>query len=70
MKKRKDWTEKERVFIESIVKCVDFDNMTDEKELLITNISDLLERGAGGIKLEIDRSKTRLNQNRLFSGNI
>jgi hypothetical protein len=70
MRKQKHWTKKERLFIESIVKCVDFDNMTDEKELLITNISDLLERGTGGIKLEIDRSKTRLNQNRLFSGNI
>jgi hypothetical protein len=70
MKDKRKWTKIEKDFIISIVKCVDFSQKTNDQERLIDRISDIMDRGVGGVKMEIDRTRKKLGLIRLYSGDI
>ena len=70
MKDKRKWTKIQKDFIISIVACVDFSQKTNDQERLIDRISDFMDRGVGGVKMEISRARKKLGQTRVFSGDI
>ena len=66
MRENKRWSKDENNLIESIVKL-----KLDENEDFIDSISKVLNRGSGGVKIQIDRVRVKAGIiGRLYSGSI